>query len=148
MGTLTRRLSWALALSIGLNLFLLGFGGARWWRMQRPHEAPHAEPHDGPHGRGHAVWRRLVPPTPELRAQHRTLSDARQAVRDALTAEPYDGAQLERTLGALRATTSKSQELLHERLVQEAAKLTPEQRRELANSRFVRGGPADDGPSP
>jgi uncharacterized membrane protein len=144
--TVTKRLSWALALSIGLNLFLLGYGGSRWFRTHRSMGPPGAAMHGPKHGPGLARW--LGPPTPEVRGQHRALSEARTAVGQALTAEPYDAARLAHALSELRTHTSKSQEVLHQRLLELAATMTPEQRRELARSRFVRAAGPDDGPQP
>ncbi|MDB4986042.1 MAG: hypothetical protein JWN04_1220 [Myxococcaceae bacterium] len=141
MNTLTKRLSWALALSLGLNLFLLGFGGSRWLRMHGRHREGAAL--HGPHAAG--VWRTLVLNTPELRAQHHTLTDARRAVGAALRAEPYDAGKLAGALSALRNTTARSQEMLHQHLLEEAPSLSREQRRELAGSRFVHAGAPDEG---
>lgn len=133
MSSVTKRLSWALALSIGLNLFLVGFGSSRWLRARSPRGAWH-----GP-GAEHGLARFLGPSMAELREQHRGLIDARRAVAAALQAEPYDAKQLQQALSTLRATTSKSQLALHERLLERAPTLTLEERRELAKSRFVRG---------
>ncbi len=130
MSSLATRLSWALALSLGLNLFLLGMGAARWFH---PH-APYAE-HRGPHGR---PGRFLGPPTPELRAQHDALREARARVGMALEAEPFDAKALSEALAALRSVTGRSQELLHAHLLERAPELSPSDRRALAESRFLR----------
>lgn len=132
MSSVTKRLSWALALSIGLNLFLVGFGSSRWLRARSRGDA---------HGRGgeHGLARFLGPSMTELRAQHRSLIEARRGVAAALQAEPYDARQLEAALSALRASTTKSQQALHERLLERAPTLSADERRELAKSRFVRG---------
>jgi len=128
---MTNRLRWALALSVLLNLFLLGFGASRWMQRREMH---------GHHPRGdRGAFLKLVPPTPELRAQHRLLLDARRDVGQALRAEPYDAKALDSALTSLRATTAKSQDLLHARLLDQAGKLTAKQRAELANGRFLRG---------
>lgn len=118
-----KRLSWALALSIGLNLFLVGFGVARAWRTHAHHRP--------------ALMRALGPPTPELRAQHQALRTARQHVGEALEAEPFDAERVEQALATLRETASHSQELLHQRLVERAAKMPPAERRKLADQRFA-----------
>jgi hypothetical protein len=117
-----KRLSWALALSIGLNLFLVGFGVARAWRAHGDHRP--------------GLMRVLGPPTPALRAQHQELNAARRQVGEALEAEPFDRGRAERALTELRKTAGRSQELLHQRLLERAAQMTPEQRHKLAAVRF------------
>ena len=143
MSSVTKRLSWGLALSLALNLFLLGFGSARWLR----HDAHGAEGR-GP-GHPHRELPRLLgPPTPELRAQHRTLHEARREVGEVLAREPYQRAELEAALLRLRQTTARSQELLHQHLIERASALSPEERRAFARKRFVRelGGEATEPP--
>jgi uncharacterized membrane protein len=117
-----KRLSWALALSVGLNLFLVGFGVARAWRAHGEHRP----------GLMHA----LGPPTPALRAQHQQLTAARRQVGEALRAEPFDRARAEHALAELRSTAGHSQELLHRRLLERAEQMSPEQRHKLAAIRF------------
>ncbi len=117
-----KRLSWALALSVGLNLFLVGFGAARAWRA-RPNHRP-------------ALMHLLGPPTPDLRAQHEQLNDARRKVGDALEAEPYERDRTEKALRELRGTAARGQELLHQHLLERADRMSPEQRRKLATQRF------------
>ncbi|HEY6876396.1 MAG TPA: periplasmic heavy metal sensor [Polyangiales bacterium] len=120
-----KRLSWALAISIGLNLFLLGFGAARAWRG-----------HGGPAHRP-GLMRMLGPPSPELRAQHHELEAARKRVAEAFAAEPYDRTRAEHALADLRARVTRSQELLHQHLLERADTLPPEERRRLAGQRFA-----------
>lgn len=141
MSGVTKRLSWALAISLGLNLFLIGFGSARWLRARSQRGAWHGA--SGEHG----LARFLGPSMTELRAQHRELMGARRAVGTALQAEPYDAQRLDQALSTLRATTSKNQQILHQRLLERAPTLTLDERRELAKSRFVRGA-AEDAPVP
>jgi len=141
----TKRLRWALALSIGLNLFLLAYGVTRWARGHAaydPTSMPGQHAERGPRGRG--LGRLLGPPTPELREQHRALSEARRAVGSALEAQPYDAQRLEQALAALRQTTGRGQELLHQKLVVRAGELSAEERSKLAKSRFVREFSSDN----
>jgi uncharacterized membrane protein len=119
-----KRLSWVLALSIGLNLCLVGFGVARGWRAHPAHHRP-------------GLMHVLGPPTPALRAQHEELTAARRRVGEALQAEPYDRARAEQALAALRTSAARGQELLHQRLLERAAQMSPEQRRKLADLRFA-----------
>jgi len=137
-----RRLGMLLALSIGLNLFLLAYGGARW--LRRPDPSGVHESRAERHGRG--LGPLLGPPTPELRGQHRALSEARRNVGLALEAEPFDPEKLRLALSALRSTTSRGQEMLHQKLIERAAQLSPDERAKLAKSRFVRELPPVPGP--
>lgn len=138
MSSVAKRLSWALALSLGLNLFLLGLGSARWLH-RRASYADEAMHHDRPH-----LPRFLGPPTPELREQHEALRAARRKVGSALEAEPYDPRALSEALVELRAITSRGQELLHAHLLAHAAKLSAAERRALAESRFLRAPWSDE----
>jgi uncharacterized membrane protein len=134
VSSLTKRLSWALAVSLALNLFLLGFGSARWLRR----EAHGADRHGSAHER-RELPKLFGEPTPELRAQHRALRDARRQVGEAIEAEPYQAARTESALAELRETTRRGQELLHAKLLERVAKLSPEERQTLARKRFLRG---------
>jgi len=134
VSVVVRRLGWLLALSMGLNLFLLAYGGARW--LRRPDAYGAHEGRAGHHGRG--LGPLLGPPTPELRGQHRALSEARRSVGLSLEAEPFDAQKLSDALATLRATTSRGQELLHQRLIERASQMPAEERAKLAQSRFVR----------
>jgi uncharacterized membrane protein len=118
-----KRLSWALALSVGLNLFLVGFGVARALRAHGEHRP--------------GLMHVLGPPTPALRAQHQELKAARRQVGEALQAEPFERARAEQALAALRKTAARSRELLHQRLLERAAQMSPEQRHKLAALRFA-----------
>ena len=128
MSTVIKRLSWALALSVGVNLFLLGFGATRAWRMH----APHAE-----HGRP-GLMRMLGPPTPELRAQHDQLTAARKRVGAALEAEPYDRARAARALEELR-DRQPWPGVAAPAPAGTRGQAGPEQRHQLAAQRFTSG---------
>lgn len=146
MSVLAKRLSWLLALSLGLNLFFIAYGGARWLRRPAAHGAEvHAHEGRGER-RGRGLGPLLGPPTPELRDQHRALSEARRAVGVALQAEPFDANKLTSALTALRTTTSRGQDLLHQKLVERASQMSVSERTELAKSRFVREVPPPTGP--
>lgn len=134
MSPLLRRLSWALALSLGLNVFLIGFATSRFVRGERRDRM-----HEGP-PRG-AMRRVLGEPTPALMAHRGELRAARVAVAEALETEPLDRARLKSALDRLRMETSEGQAALHERLLERASELPLEQRRELAKSRLLRGEP-------
>lgn len=146
MSVLAKRLSWLLALSMGLNLFFIAYGASRWLRRPDMHGAA-AHPVDGRgEHRGRGFGRLLGAPSPALRDQHRALSDARRGVGVALLAEPFDAQKLSSALDTLRTTTSRGQELLHQKLVERASQMTVSERTELAKSRFVREAPVPPGP--
>ena len=135
MSPALKRLSWALALSLGLNVFLLGFSASRFARGGHEEHVHEGRP------RG-AMRRVLGEPTPELMAHRGDLREARRAVAEALETEPLDRARLKSALDRLRVETSEGQAALHERLLERASELPLEQRRELAQSRLLRGKPS------
>jgi hypothetical protein len=63
---------------------------------------------------------------------------AREQVRTALQREPYQAAQLEAALATLRERAAELQLDMHKQLLDTAARLPSEQRRRLADSRFLR----------
>lgn len=120
-----------------LNVFLIGFlagrhalgpagCGARGFRhnMQEMH-APFAK--------------RLQPgDRARLREKLSSVREARARVREALLQEPYRAAQLEAALGALRERSAELQLDTHRELLENAGQLSIEERRRLADSRFLR----------
>jgi uncharacterized membrane protein len=136
---LLKRLSWALALSVGLNVFLLGFGTARWFQ-RRAHSSVDDAPR-GPRGT-HGIF---GAPTPELRAKRSELRAARGQVGEALESEPFDRERMEEALANLREKTADGQRELHEHLLQRISTLPLEQRKRFAKSRYFREGPHREG---
>jgi hypothetical protein len=134
---LAKKLVWALGISLGLNLFLLGFGVAR---QLGPHPFPGGHPAgdhpgDGFGKRGPARW--FGPHAPALRAQRGELLRAREKVGEALRAEPFDREALTAALLELRKASSQAQTQLHEALIETAQRLSPEERKNLAHSRLL-----------
>lgn len=156
-----KRLAIALATSLALNLFLVGFVAARalWGRGAfdgreyhgREHHGgehhageDHADEHhghffgprglagDASGGARQAMRRVLEERKDAFRQQRRSLHAARGAVSEAFAAEPFDRAALERALAELRAQTAESQRIMHESLIEVAPELSPEQRARLA----------------
>lgn len=128
-------LTWLLALSAGLNLFLVGYWVARpkpagSWRSGRPAlERADAVP---------GLKQMLREQRPELRERRRALALARQAVSDALVAEPFERERLVAAFSALRVQTGGMQEVMHRGLTDLAERLPREDRKRLV--RFaVRG---------
>jgi Spy/CpxP family protein refolding chaperone len=132
----------ALVISVTLNLFLLGFGSARWLHARAHRDdspgsfAPHGPPrHRGMFGPGSHLLRDALEPRREaLRLQREQLRDARRALREALLAEPFDRAALQQALARLREATARSQHMMHDAVLETAPGLTREQRAELARS--------------
>lgn len=128
MSSREKTLTWLLALSIGLNLFLLGYWVARpkapsGWRPSRHAvERPDAVP---------GLRQMLREHRPELREQRRALAAARQAVSEALVAEPFERERLEAAFAELRQHTNGMQEVMHRRLTDFAQGLPREDRERL-----------------
>lgn len=133
MNPLTKKLAWALAISVGLNLFLLGFGVARTVGP-RPMKPPEFEPH-GMGGPG--KLRIFGPHAPALRTQRHEVLEARTGVAQALTRDPFDREALAKALNHLREVTAQGQLKLHEALLETAEKLPQDQREKLAHSRLL-----------
>ena len=143
----SRRVSIALALSLALNVFLGSFIAARVLHRgsRSAHEDGHMAygPFLGPRGMlrdgkgpGADAARDLMRRRGEaFRAERGRLRAARAAVATALSSEPFDAEALTRALAELRASTARSQQLMHTSLVELARALPLEKRRELAHTR-------------
>jgi uncharacterized membrane protein len=148
MDRTTKRLVIALALSVSVNLFFAGFAVARRVMMHRAWQAqgPMLGPRGflgraglgnaGPRARGILEQRRGA-----LRQHHGALRAARDKVREALGAEPFDKARLETALTELHAQTAQMQSTMHATLVELAASLDAAQRKRLANAPWLLRGP-------
>jgi Spy/CpxP family protein refolding chaperone len=141
MNTAARRLWIALAISLTLNLFGLGFMSARFLHGRGgDHRGPRG-PFFGPRGLMldaelggsiDAEVRGVMERHREsLRAQREQLREARQAVSAALRSEPFDAGALKQALARLRQMTNESQALMHAALIEIAPALTHEQRERL-----------------
>ncbi len=145
MTPLVKRLSIALLISGGINLFLIGFGVSQWL-SHRGQSRMEAEPRVGPPSRlfhAEAVFgadadpkfrRFLGKHREQLRPQRRALRRARRKVDEALTAKVFEREELERALAELRKQTGSTQVSLHAALVDLASQLTYEERRRLARA--------------
>jgi hypothetical protein len=136
---LVRKLSIALAVSVALNLFALGFLVARGFHGHRGHGGP-PEAREELHARHGRKARGFGPYAAELsearrtamRSHRRGIADAQRAVTRALAAEPFDRAALQAALQALRAQQAAAGEAAHDALVELAGKLDAPGRRALA----------------
>lgn|GEM_PF-5650213 len=134
MNPLMKKLVWVLVASLGLNLFLLGFGAARWLRPPRPISAQGEYEHQALPG---TALRMFGPHAPELRIQRRDVMQAREQVAQALTREPFDRAALVSALSNLRSVSAAGQLKLHQVLIDTAEKMPADERARLARSRSL-----------
>ena len=74
-----------------------------------------------------------------LNPRREAVDSARQAVREALTREPFQPEALEAALARLRTETGEAQGALHKAFVERARELGPDKRRRLSNSRWFLG---------
>jgi Spy/CpxP family protein refolding chaperone len=149
MNATGKRLAIALAISVMLNLFLLGFMSARLLHGPFAHGELHG-PFFGPRGllsrgappgaAGERVRGMMERRREAMRSQRAALRDAQHAVRDALSKEPFDATALERALEQLKRATADSQSLMHSALLEIAPSLTAEQRQQLARDGRAWGG--------
>jgi uncharacterized membrane protein len=135
-----------LGISVGLNLFFLGWYGARALshRELRPEHVAHGE--HGPAGGGpRRAWQRPRPfewmsedERAELRPRRRGLRSARRDAEQALRAEPFDAERLRRSLSVLRGESDAIQSSVHEYMVRRASAMDAAGRQHLAD---VQWGP-------
>lgn len=133
-----RRLWIATAVSLALNLVLLGFFIGRGFGHR------HGPPPAGPfHARevfdfdsSPELRSRFERRKEQLRPTHQALRKARRELEAALLAEPYDRPRVEKALQALREETAKLQLGMHEALLDMAGNLDPEHRRAFVRDNF------------
>jgi uncharacterized membrane protein len=139
MSRLTKSLAIFLLASVLMNVFLVGLFAGRIARG-RSHEARGVDPSTQGEIDSSApmrgVWRRH---DAALRPRSEAVDSARQAVREALVAEPFKPETLEAALLRLRTETGGAQEALHRALVETAREQSLEDRRRLAASRWFLG---------
>jgi len=124
----------AAIVSLCLNMLLAGFLiGGRW--------------HDGPPGRWGGGPMANIPEDArevakgvfdthrsEFDQRRQAVQQARQKVADVLKADPIDQAQLNQALSELLQQSQAMQQFGHQVMIEVAQKLTPQQRREMADS--------------
>ena len=130
MSLATRRLSWALALSLGLNLFLVGFGVMRWMERRDSHRQRRER-----RAQAEAL---LGAATQEMIEQRGKIASTRNKVVTVLSAQEFSQDRAFNALGELRTVISVAQELLHEQIVQRFPKIPVEQRKKFAEEHFTR----------
>ncbi len=134
MNPLTKRLAIVLAISLGINLLLGGFMLGR-----RFHGGP--PPMASGHGRGFPLLRermRMKRGMGEMRPEWRAFQNDHRAARErvalAFEHEPFDPAELDAALAALREQTTRGQKTLHDELAQQAKAGDAKLRQTLARS--------------
>jgi hypothetical protein len=144
---LAKRLAIALVISVALNLLCIGFFVGRAFKGPRDRERKalrgDARAWHDPRLRKAFAERHV-----DMAARRDSARRARDAVREALRATPFDRGKLETALAELRAQTSKSQELSHGALVQTAVETSPEGRLKLARWFGREHLPGGSGPAP
>ena len=136
---MTRRaLVLALAVSMALNLFGLGWLSAKGFGRGSKHRA---ERGDGSHMPRRARTRWLSSEDRKLlRPRREAMRQARREAKRQLESEPFDRAGLASALAALRKQADAMQEVVHEQMTARAASMTSEQRKELSERHFRRKG--------
>ncbi len=152
----TRKLAIALAVSIGLNLFL-GGAIASAWLVKRQYGGLRPPPQAGMAGdfdfRGGlaALGGEARPLAREIRREHgprlreagKAMQDARREVGRMLRADAIDPVALDKALSDLRERADEAQAVMHEVLMEAITKLTPDQRRKFLEA-ATRRGPGGD----
>jgi uncharacterized membrane protein len=138
----TRILALALSASLALNVFFLGFGVARFMtKGPARREDSFERPGDlGAPMRG--MWKGHAG---VLQPRREAVDAARRAVREALVAEPFQAEALESALATLRNDRGEAAAAMHRALVERARQLSPEERRQVAASRWFLGLPPRGG---
>lgn len=140
-----RWLSIALAVSVALNLFCLGFLSARAFqrgegRAERPRPAAAGRGQHRPRQRPRPFEWMTEAERDELRPRRRALRASRRAVEEALRAEPFEREALTQALGELRRQTDDIQASVHELMLRRAAGMSGDERRRMADSQWQRRG--------
>jgi uncharacterized membrane protein len=139
MNFTSRRWFWVGVASVVLNVFLIGFVAGRQAFGPSGCSSRSFGP-GGQMGRGHGPLRdRLSEGSRvELRRHLGDVRRAREQVRQVLLVEPFDPAKLDAALTVLRERSAALSLQMHRDLLETARGLTPEERRKLADSRFLR----------
>ncbi|MET0339380.1 MAG: periplasmic heavy metal sensor [Polyangiales bacterium] len=130
MSLATKRLSWALAFSLGLNLFLVAFGVMRWVERRDPRRERHE--------RRAQVEAVLGAATPAMKEQRAKLAATRARVMTQLGADKFDAEASRAALEALRRDVTAAQELLHGQILERFPTLDAGARRGFAQRQFAR----------
>ncbi len=138
------RSRWAIValVSLGLNLFALGFFVSRGLREQtRPMERAPFGLHQLLRSTENSALRTtLRAQLDALRPQRQALRATRRAVREALEAEPFDSERARKALEELRAKRLSLEAQMHKLLVETASQLSVGDRKRLTEHNWRRRG--------
>lgn len=157
----TRKLAIALAISVGLNLFLGGAIASAWLvkrqygELRRPSQAGMVGDFDFRGGLA-ALGGEAQPLAREIRREHaprlreagKAMQEARREVGRMLRADEIDPAELGKALADLRKRSDEAQAAMHEVLLESITRLTPDQRRLFLEAAMQRGPRGDRRPLP
>ena len=154
---MTRSAKWlvtGLAISLALNLVLVGFLAGRWLQAAGP--PPGHDPalllwpalKGVPAAEREALRPVLRKSLRESRVQMRTIRRAQRSVQESLRSEPFVATELAGALDELRQALNDSQSARHATLVKVATRLSPDERRRLAAGMAAHGRPPPGPPAP
>jgi uncharacterized membrane protein len=135
-----RKLAIALAISVGLNLFVGGMITSAWITKRAGPERPAAAAQAGKfdlRGGFEAVGRDARPIAREIRREYgprmreagEAMQHARRAVGEILRGDELDPEALDAAFAELRQASDAAQATMHRILLETMTRLTPEQRR-------------------
>lgn len=119
----------ALGISLSLNVFCISALMTGWLAPPPPHHGAARGPLSE---QARALFEQLSPHhQPEFRESIGAIHQQRKAVRAAFVAQPFDAKQLAAAFAALRKAEGTTATLAHQRIIDVAAKLSFEERKQL-----------------
>ena len=144
-------LRWLIVVSLGLNLFLLGFIAAQTWQLRHSYRPDVA----GVAGATGEPLRRIADALPphdrvllqsafaarqsELAGLHRRWRAAIGQVRADIAAEKFDAEQLQADLATAKATRQATVEVIEQVVLSALPDMSPEGRKRLSQNRLLMG---------
>lgn len=139
----TRWLALFLLISVGINLAVAGFWGSRMMGLGGPERGGERfverVTRDMPKESADRVRAAMAAQRPVMARNMEEMRRAREDVRAALTAEPFDKARLEAAFAKVRRTADAMQDGVHAGVLAVAQDLGPQERARLA--RMLDRGP-------
>ena len=131
-----RWMTWALIVSLALNLFLAGVVGMRLWREHQWRERAAGGPLARitsaiPESARDKVKAVVEPRQQELRDRGREFRRARNEAMQTLGVEPFDRGRAVAAFGEARQRANAMSDFMQAVLIEAAATLTPEERRQF-----------------
>jgi uncharacterized membrane protein len=143
MSAVPKRFWLLLAASVALNLFGIGLAVGRISGLRDRPRGDAIDPraflrHSGLREAGPEVRQILRSRRDEVKSRMRELAQAHEQVRTALEIEPYDRAAVEKAFAHTRELTAQMQADMHGALIEVSSKLSPEQRKRMADTLWSR----------